>query len=227
MKRIIIAAILIMSISCVKEKVLQLPEISHSNVTDIQDVSAAYLFYDETLVDSVELNRKNLISSTNWLVNVDKRLTLNQVIPHLKFLQEKKGNAGHKNKNAKNYFTCNNTSINSLGFIDFTDIIYHVESSEKYISKIPELKYADHIKAISFNLNGEISILNPSSNAVIINTSKDDLLDQLKKVDSLKNIIYLNFNEKLLFQDYITYKTILLENDLKHAKISNHEFLHF
>ena len=60
--------------SCGNEKALLLPEISHSEISEIQDVSHAYLFYDETQKDSVELNRKNLISTTNWLINVDKRL---------------------------------------------------------------------------------------------------------------------------------------------------------
>ena len=78
-------------ISCGQDKTVQLPEIKHADISKINDVSAAYLFYDESKADSVELNRKNLISTTNWLVNVDKRLTLKQIIPHIKFLQDKKG----------------------------------------------------------------------------------------------------------------------------------------
>ena len=60
------------------------------------------------------------------MVNIDKRLTLKQAIPHIKFLQDKKRNAEmHKNENAKNYYTCNDTSIKNLGFIEFTDVDYH------------------------------------------------------------------------------------------------------
>ena len=62
--------ILLLLFSCGNEKVLQLPELDHSDITEILDVSPAYLFYDETKPDSIELNRKNLIGSTNWLVNV-------------------------------------------------------------------------------------------------------------------------------------------------------------
>ena len=69
--------------SCGNERVLQLPEIKNASITEISDVSHAYLFYDETKEDSVELNRKNLIITTNWLVNVDKRLTLGQAIPKI------------------------------------------------------------------------------------------------------------------------------------------------
>ena len=48
--------------SCANEKTIQLPEINGAKITELQDVSAAYLFYDETQPDSLELNRKNLIS---------------------------------------------------------------------------------------------------------------------------------------------------------------------
>jgi len=80
------------------------------------------LFYDETQPDSVLLNRKNLITTTNCLFNIDKRLTLKQAIPYIKYLQNKKKNAGHKNKKAKNYFTCHDLNKYNLGFKDFTEI---------------------------------------------------------------------------------------------------------
>ena len=111
--------------SCGNEKVIQLPEVQHAKISEILDVSPAYIFYNETQPDSVELNRKNLIISTNWLFNVDKRLTLEQAIPKIKFLQDKKRNAKmHKNEAAKNYYTCNDTSIKNLGFIEFTNVNY-------------------------------------------------------------------------------------------------------
>ena len=89
MKKSLVLILLIICFSCGNDKVVLLPEISHSEITDIKDVSAAYIFYNETKPDSTELNRKNLISTTNWLVNVDKRLTLRQAIPYIQFLQNK------------------------------------------------------------------------------------------------------------------------------------------
>ncbi len=225
-KNIYLLIILLFLISCGNEKVVQLPEINHSDISEIRDVSAAYLFYDESNSEGFELNRKNLISTTNWLVNVDKRLILKQVFPQLKFLQNKKQNSEHKNQNAKNYFTCNDTSKKALGFIEFTDIVYHVESSDTYMAKISEFKDAKNIKPISFNLDGEISIINPNSDPFIIMTNKNELLNDLKKLDTIQTTLYLNFNEQLSFQDYITYKSMLLKSNFKHLKISNQEFLH-
>jgi hypothetical protein len=226
MKNISLFIISLFIVSCGKDKVVQLPEINHSDISEIQDVSAAYLFYDESNPEGFELNRKNLISSTNWLINIDKRLALKQVIPQVKFLQNKKQNSEHKRENAKNYFTCNDLSNKTLGFIEFTNLVYHEESSETYMSKIVEFKNAKNLKPISFNLDGEISIINPNSEPFIIMTNKNELLNDLKKMDTIESTLYFNFNEKLTFQEYITYKSMLLKSDFKHLKISNQEFLH-
>ena len=226
MKHILLLITLLFIISCGKDKVVQLPEINHSDISEINDVSAAYLFYDESKSEGFELNRKNLISTTNWLVNVDRRLTLKQVIPQVKFLQYKKQHSEHKNEKAKNYFSCNDLSKKNLGFMEFTDVIYHAESSETYMSKISELKDVQSLKPISFNLNGEISIINPNSEPFIIMTNKNELLNDLNKMDTTKSTLYFNFNEKLTFQDYITYKSILSKSNFKNLKISNQEFLY-
>jgi len=226
MKQISLLFISLFMISCGKDKMVQLPEIDNSDIYEIQDVSAAYLFYDKSNAEGFELNRKNLISTTNWLINVDKRLTLKQVIPQIKFLQNKKQNSEHTKEGAKNYFSCNDLSKKNLGFIEFTDVIYHEESSETYMAKISEFEDLQNLKPISFNLNGEISIINSNSVPFIIMTNKSELLNDLKKLDTIQGVLYLNFNEKLTFQEYINYKSILLKSNFKNLKISNQEFLH-
>lgn len=210
--------------SCGNEKILQLPEISHSEITEIDDISAAYLFYD-TETDSIELNRKNLISTTHWLVNVDKRLSLKLAIPQIKFLQNKKKNAGHKKEGAKNYFTCNDTGRKNLGFIEFTETVYHDGPSGVYLSKIENSKLAYNTVFLRFNKNDDISLIRIDTSMVITPTTKDNLLSDLKKYDLKDAVIYLNFDESLSFQDYISYKSLLGNAGLKETKISNNEFI--
>lgn len=226
MKHVFFLIILSVFFSCGNEKVLELPEINQSEITEINDVSAAYLFYDETQKDSVELNRKNLISTTNWLVNVDKRLTLKQVIPHIKFLQNKKSSSSHKNKTAKNYFTCNDTSRKNLGFIEFTDIFYHEESSFNYLKKISDLKiFESNIITINFYSKKKVIVFNSKSKNLSINTNRNDFLDIIKKSDSGKSKIYLNLHKDLTFNDYIDIKHRLLNLNLKHIEIAKEEFI--
>ncbi len=38
----------------------------------------------------------------------------------------------HKNEDAKNYFTCNDTSIKNLGFVEFTDVNYAKKDTSNY-----------------------------------------------------------------------------------------------
>jgi hypothetical protein len=148
-------------------------------------------------------------------VNVDKRLTLKQVIPQIKFLQNKKQTSSHKNENAKNYFTCNDISKKTLGFIEFTDVVYHEESPD----------FIENISPIRFDLDGSIAISNPISESSIM-TNKNDFLHDLKKIDTVQQAFYLTFNAALSFQEYIAYKSALSTSDFKYITISNQEFLH-
>ncbi|WP_396600338.1 hypothetical protein [Algibacter sp. R77976] len=225
MKKIIFVLIITVLFSCGNKKTLQLPEISHSKITEILDVSPAYLFYDETQKDSVELNRKNLISSTNWLINVDKRLTLKQVIPHIKYLQDKKENSSHKKEGTKNYYTCNDTNRKNLGFVEFTDVTYQNESLNSYSGILSNFQDSNNSTAIAFDLSNKIIFASTSLKTKFLETTKDSISHYLKKCDTLNGIILLNFDENLSFQNYIDYKSIIENTDLKQTKISNKEFI--
>lgn len=213
--------------SCGNKKVLQLPEINYSKITKLNDVSAAYLFFNETQKDSVELNRKNLISTTNWLINVDKRLTLKQVIPHIQFLQEKKKNSSHKNEVSKNYFTCNDTNKKNLGFIDFSEIVYHEEVFDRYVLNNSTLDFSNKMK-IEFYSSEEIYTDFPIYDSSSFVSKKSSFINDIKLVLSnepdLVEII-LSFNQNLTFQDYISYKSLLLNSDLKNVTIAHDEFI--
>jgi hypothetical protein len=228
MKKIFVLLIIGLILSCGKEKIIQLPEIKHSNISEINDVSAAYLFYDETMPDSIELNRKNLISTTNWLVNVDKRLTLKQALPKIMFLQDKKRNAElHKNENAKNYFTCNDTSIKNLGFIEFTDVVYHDEPAGEFFSETLNISTSSRFSITFYDVEN-IEITGYIDSLIIKKTNKTYILNTLSELFSQQNRpieIILNFNQKLKFQDYISFKSILSKLDLKNVTVSNHEFI--
>ena len=199
--------------SCGNEKVIQLPEIQQAKINEVLDVSPAYIFYDETQPDSVELNRKNLIISTNWLFNVDKRLTLEQAIPKIKFLQDKKRNAKmHKNEAAKNYYTCNDTSIKNLGFIEFTNVNYIEKTNPKNNS------------ILAINSLNNITLQHQDLKLTEVNV--DDLIIQLESnfSNNEENIVFtLHLNKHLNFQDYITIKNKLQNLNFETVVIDKNE----
>jgi len=229
MKSFILLIFVLVFFSCGKEKSVLLPEIENAKITEVLDVSPAYLFYDETQNDSIELNRKNLIGTTNWLFNVDKRLTLEQAIPKIKFLQDKKRNAQmHKNENAKNYYTCNDTSIQNLGFIEFTDVNYQTVSLRTYFKdKVRYEKMSLGLNVISkTNYSLESSYNEKSTTEIYSNI--DDVVFKLYEYQKIEQDVklYLMFHSKLSFQEYITIKSKLLDLNERDIPIDKNEFIY-
>ena len=233
MKNLYLLLISIILFSCGNERILQLPEIENAKITEIHDVSQAYLFYDETKADSIELNRKNLIITTNWLVNVDKRLTLAQAIPKIKFLQDKKRSAElHKNENAKNYFTCSDTSIKNLGFLEFTDVLYWEESSQSLMAKTSQLDFDRIFLHPEIHLDKKIHLTRLTINDEF-ETDIIEYKDFSKFLNSIRRnksealiILELNFDKNLSFQDYISFKSFIKDLNIEGIGIDNREFIY-
>jgi len=223
MKNLYFLILILLTFSSCNKKTIQLPEIQNASITEVVDVSPVYMFYDEE-TNSIEFNRKNMISTTNWLVNIDERLTLKQVLPHLQYLQEKRhGDGMHKNENARNYFTCNDTIRKNLGFIDFTDAEYHGNNVEVELDPDPN-KIIYHL---IFKNENDIQIIESNKSSVIINI--ENLIFELKKVfneNRKLKIIVVTINEDLTFKDYIRFKSILLQLDSPNITISNQEFIY-
>jgi len=200
---------------------VQLPEIEQSEITKVLDVSPAYIFYDPTASDSTEFNRKNLIGTTNWLVNIDKRLRLKQVVPHLQYLQAKREKKGmHTNKNARNFFTCNDVAKSTLGFLDFTAITY--QDSKEPLSKDTGtcIMTINSLKDVSFSIIPDLNIEFSKENLrpILIGLGKD------KPDESIT--LALHFNEGLSFQDYITVKSELQKIKPEKMNIDSNELFY-
>jgi len=228
MKQLFVLILIIFSFSCTK-KIVQLPETTNKDITEILDVSPVYMFYDEE-TNSVEFNRRNMIGSTNWLVNIDKRLTLKQILPHLLYLQEKRQDDGmHKNENARNYFTCNNTDLKNLSFIEFTDLRFKADTLFQFA--VPKAQIHKGNPEATKPTTGIINFRGNNSFYVDKKEYNNDSLElfikDLKKTHPhFKNII-LGFKENLSFQEYISLKTIVLDLDLDSKFISNEEIIYY
>lgn len=222
MKQHYIVIICLFIFSC-SEKTIQLPETTNKDIVDIKDVSSIYMFYNE-LLDSLEFNRKNMISTTNWLVAVDKRLQMEKVLPHLIYLQDKRfGDGVHKNKDAGNYFACSNTIIKNLSFIEFTDIIYSSESFGDFVTNL-DVKINPLI--VSFNSKDSVSI---DSKFLTKSLPKTDFIKTINSTITTNQIpttLFLCFNNQLTFQDYIDCKSLMLDIKNKNINISAHEFIY-
>lgn len=213
MKSFYILIIAVFCFNCTNDKALELAEIHHSNITEILDVSPAYLFYNTANTDSLEVNKRNLISTTNWLVNVDKRLSLKQAIPAIKALQDKKENASHKNKNAKNYFTAFNPNSKNLCFLEFTATTFRLNT-----------KATEHIKT----LHDTTAIVDISSEAIRYQNQVYKLNTFINALNTTNNSVklVLNFDQHITFQDYLQFKDALLTITKTAVLIDRNEFIY-
>ncbi|MFM2213768.1 MAG: hypothetical protein RL427_1031 [Bacteroidota bacterium] len=191
MKRILVLTCMGFLWSCQNKEIL-LPKANETIVADVQDHSPIYLFFktneEDTLVD---VNRKNSISSTNWLFNIDKRLPLRKVILEVKKLQVKKASSMHKSEDAENYFTYTNSETKSMAFLPFTTTKYKVE--------VPDL----NVFQIYFDRNDLTRIGDEAF-------SKNDLqkfIDELS-MGQQKRIVF-TFDKKMSFEQYIQDKIFI------------------
>lgn len=116
-------------LSCGKQEDILLPKSNVTIVSDVQDHSPIYIFFRTKGNDTLaEVNRNNSITSTNWILNIDKRLPLRIVIPEVMKLQEKKRKAvAHKNELAENYYSYADSIGKNMAFLPFTKVYYKME----------------------------------------------------------------------------------------------------
>nr|WP_315181845.1 hypothetical protein [uncultured Flavobacterium sp.] len=112
--------------SCGNKKDILLPKSNVTLVKDIQDHSPIYIFFKINGKDTVaDVNRKNSIITTNWILNIDKLLPLRLVIPEVMKLQQKKREEkAHKNEAALNYYSYADSIGKNMAFIPFTEVYY-------------------------------------------------------------------------------------------------------
>lgn len=120
--------ILFLMISCGNKEDILLPKSNVTIVSVVVDHSPIYIFFRTKGKDTLaEVNRKNSIISTNWILNIDKRLPLRLVIPEVMKLQEKKRNSAHKNELAENYFSYADSIGKKMAFLSFTKVYYKMD----------------------------------------------------------------------------------------------------
>jgi hypothetical protein len=184
--------------SCGKKEDVLLPKSNVSIVKDVQDHSPIYIFFKKEGKDTIaDLNRKSAIISTNWILNIDKRLPLKVVIPQVIKMQEKKrADSAHKNKNAENYYSYADSIGKNLAFLPFTKVFYKMEKPTAGSFVV----YFRKGKKQVFMGNQEIKI--------------SEILKQFYsiKFDKVPDLVFL-FDKNMSYEEYIQYK-ILLQKDV-------------
>jgi hypothetical protein len=181
--------------SCGNKEAILLPKSNVTIVSDIKDHSPIYIFFRTKGKDTLaEVNRKNSIITTNWILNIDKRLPLRLVIPEVMKLQEKKRNeVVHKNELAENYYSYADSIGKNMAFLPFTKvyykmgkpmssfIVYFSKKNEIFVDGIPSTReeliqflnsFKDKTKMIRFGFAEEMSYGTYIQNEIFIQSLK-------------------------------------------------------
>ena len=198
-------------LSCGNKEDILLPKSNVTIISDVKDHSPIYIFFRTKGKDTLaEVNRKNSIISTNWMLNIDKRLPLRLVIPEVMKLQEKKrSEVAHKNELAENYYSYADSIGKNLAFLPFTKVYYKMEKPKFGVF-------------IFFDKQNEILVNN-------VAVKKQELQDYLDNLPSDKpNKFQFCFAKDLSFGSYIQTKIFIqsLKFPVPDLNLTNQEFVY-
>jgi hypothetical protein len=191
-------AIFFLLFSCGNKEDILLPKSNVTIVSDVKDHSPIYIFFRTKGKDTLaEVNRKNSIISTNWILNIDKRLPLRLVIPEVMKLQEKKrSEVAHKNELAENYYSYADSIGKNMAFLPFTKVYYKMKKPKS---------------------GGFLIYFKKGNDLVLVNKTlikKDEVLDYVYSIDHAINPkIVLLFDKNMSFQEYIQNKILIRKLD--------------
>ncbi|MDP6922334.1 MAG: hypothetical protein QGH06_05115 [Lutibacter sp.] len=195
-------------VGCSKKEI-KIPVLFEKGIQEVNNHSQVWIFFETVGQDTLaRVNRNNTISATHWIYHIDRRLPLQSFVHSLEFLIEKHAGSIHSEKGMHDYFSYSDTLAKKISYIAFDQTKYQTDSilSKDYIRRHPAL-YRDYH---SINLT-----FNPDN--VLINEGAFDkegfktLLAEFIDFSSTgrPTMLHLNFNNSLLYQDYLYYKSLV------------------
>jgi len=207
----LVGIVLLFCISCGNKEDILLPKANKTIVKEVADLSPIYIFYRVKGKDTLaEVNRKNSIITTNWILNIDKRLPLRLVIPEvMKLQQRKREEKDHVNEKAENYYSYADSIGKNLAFFPFTEVYYKIEKPKSGVE-------------VYFDKKNQIWV-----NGIMI--KKDELGKFLNEfIDKNDTPIILCFDKNSSFDSYIQNKIFIKSLVITKKGISfdaNREFI--
>ncbi|GAA3769191.1 hypothetical protein [Flavobacterium ginsengiterrae] len=192
--------------SCGNKQDVLLPKSNVSIVKDVQDHSPIYIFFKVEGKDTLaELNRKSAIISTNWILNIDKRLPLKLVIPQVMKMQEKKRSEKmHQNEESENYYSYADSVGKNLAFLPFTKVFYKMEKPTENVGFI-----------FHFRKGNDLVVLNNNSEV-----KKTDLLKEFSRIDlAINSQLIFVFDKNMSYEEYIQNKILVHDLDTFSDKV--------
>ena len=200
---LILAALLL--ISCTNKEI-RLPRIGMEGIKEIQNYSEVWMFYNESSLDNpLDLNKNNTISTTHWLFNIDKRIPMQHIIPHLETLKFKHANSMHSEKGMLNYLSYSDTLSNKLSYVSFDDITFKTDSLQSKFFIKENSKDYENYNNLNITINPNNTWINDAKmEDGELPTTLPDFIEF--SAGDRQTMLHLNFNQEISYQDYMSFK---------------------
>lgn len=208
MKKIVILLFSFMLLSCAKKEI-KIPTLTVKGIQEIHNHSQVWMFLAVENNDTIaNVNRRNTISTTHWLFNIDKRLPLKTIIPSIKELQYKHANSMHSKEGMHEYFSYSDTISKKLSFLEFDGVNFKTDSIlSKYYIKTNSTNYLEY-NNINLTFNPNNTWINDAK--MEQGEFKSTLLEFIDfSSEGKQTMLHLNFNDRLTYQNYLFYKTMI------------------
>lgn len=189
---------LLVLLSCAKKEVL-LPVIETDGIGQIENHSSIWIFFEVSGQDTLAvLNKGNKLLNTHWIFNVDRRLSMKEVIPLLQTMQENRNkDSMHKKEGMKNYFSFADSKNERISLIEYPQV-------EFVRGEFPDdqaAMEADSTCVVGMTLLGEICRVGDGTYGI---EDVDRIAEALKACEEGRQASFrLIYSEDLVFQDYL------------------------
>lgn len=207
-----IATILTLAlVSCQEQKVF-VPQSDISLQTEVTNFTpVTFLYQEKDNNPQIEVKDKGIITQTEWIFEVDKRLPLKLVIPEIQRLQDKKIKKA-EGKVLSNYYTYMDTLTKQVAYMPFTQVSYQDAS----------LQMEQNAEKVDVKVTRE--------GLLFVNEKlleKQTIAEYLQENFPLNQVtIYLAFDENLTFNKYLQTKLNLAKIKQENVRISTIEVVY-
>ena len=193
-------------LGCQKKQV-QLPLLNIQGMSEIQNHSSIWIFMETKNGESIaKLNKNNKILNTHWIFNIDKRLTMDQVVPLLIEMQKAKNkDSMHKKEGMKSYFSYADLSDDKISLTPFLQTNYITVLETDVDDLIESCEIILEIWGDQVKINNDVLALDS-----LLSVLEND--DACKQEESLQ--IELRYDAQTSYQDYLRVKTFLMYNEI-------------
>ena len=198
---------------CQKQEI-QLPLISSPGLSEIQNHSSIWIFRDSSQAGIVpRLNKNNKIINTHWIFNIDKRLTMKEVIPFLVDMQKNKNKPSmHKKGDLESYFSYADLAGKKISLLPFPQTNFNIIDMDSLSMELSSKKKDTvflQLSGKSLKMNNQIITEDPIGEIL----KRNKFSSSIKKEENKSVVLILIYSEETRYQDYLSLKATLNEKE--------------